>query len=60
MDIAKIHHEANCLIAETYGTTSIPVLGSVIVTDKGKSYKVHFQKVEEEKEGWNITYTEAI
>ena len=57
MNIAKIHHEANSLIAATYGTSGIPDFGSVIVSDEGKSYRVHFQKKET---GWIITRTEAI
>ena len=49
MNIAKIHHEANSLIAETYGTTNISEFGSVIVTGEEKSYRVYFQKKET---GW--------
>ena len=57
MNLAKIHNDANSLIADTYGVTEIPNHGSVIVSDDGKTYKVYFEKVES---GWLITETKPI
>lgn len=57
MDFAKIHYEANCLIAQTYGSTAVPESGSVPVTVDGIRYIVYFRKVES---GWNIVRTERL
>lgn len=57
MNIPKIHHEANLLIAATYGTTSIPEKGSVVVNVDGELYRAYFQKVET---GWIVIKTEAL
>lgn len=57
MDKAKIHYEANCLIAQTYGSTSVPENGSVVVTVDGIRYIAYFCKVET---GWNIVRTERL
>lgn len=35
MDLPKIHYEANCLIAQTYGSTVLPESGSVTITVDG-------------------------
>ena len=48
MDIPQIHKVANCLISETYGNTSVPKTGSVIVPIDNQRYKVFFEKVSEE------------
>lgn len=57
MDLAKIHYEANCLIAETYGSTIVPENGSVTVIVDGIRYIVCFRKVET---GWVITNTNKL
>lgn len=54
MDLAKIHYEANRLIAEIYGSTIVPENGSVTVIVDGIRYIVYFRKVET---GWVITKT---
>lgn len=57
MNIAKIHQEANSLIAQTYGTTGIPESGSVVVTVDGVKCIAYFRKVET---GWIITGTNKL
>ncbi|WP_178495445.1 MULTISPECIES: PDC sensor domain-containing protein [Bacteroidales] len=57
MDLPKIHYEANCLIAQTYGSTVLPESGSVTITVDGVRYVVYFRKVES---GWNIVNTERL
>lgn len=57
MDKAKIHYEANCLIAQTYGSTVVPENGSVTVTIDGIRYIAYFRKVEN---GWIITRTDKL
>ncbi|MCL2098336.1 MAG: hypothetical protein FWH23_06215 [Bacteroidales bacterium] len=51
MNLAKIHHEAHCLIAATYRSTEIPASGSVIVSVDEGEYKVQFEK---KLTGWHI------
>lgn len=55
MDLQKIYREANCLIAQTYGSTDVPENGNVTVIVDGITYIVHFRKVES---GWNIIKAE--
>lgn len=55
MDLRKIYHEANCLIAQTHGSTDVPENGNVTVIVDGITYIVHFRKVES---GWNIIKAE--
>lgn len=54
MDTPKIYNMANCKISKTYGSTSVPDTGSVIVTDNNQRYEVFFEKVSEEYDpnGW--------
>lgn len=54
MDTPKIYNMANCKISKTYGYTSVPDTGSVIVTDNNQRYEVFFEKVSEEYDpnGW--------
>lgn len=55
MDLAQIHHKANILIAQTYGSTNIPIRGSIIVSVNNIPYIVYFHKIED---GWCIDKTE--
>lgn len=57
MDMIKIHYEANLKIRRTYGSTSIPENGYVVVTVDEIKYAVHFVKKET---GWIIVRTERL
>lgn len=57
MDYNKIYYEANLKMAITYGVTSIPQEGYIVVTVDNKSYKVYFEKKED---GWLLRHIEEM